>query len=151
MFKKFSKIIIPAIILLPFILYFAIVIANNTISSNIKKELKSYPLPVNTEISDAVSVSGKLVGSGNGMQYFGAILISTDLDKTDIEHYYKLYSNEIKIEEQKSEKIVCDSINTDKYFKNFEKEKNHYIVYRWGSPNSGKFISEILNLDLRGH
>lgn len=152
MSKKLLKIIIPiVIILVPIIGYISIVIANNTIANNIEKELKSYPLPVNTQIADSISATGKLTGNGNGMQYFGALLISTELDEEDIIRYYQVYSKNIRIEKQETEKIVCEPIHSELTFDNFDQSKNNYIIYSWGSYQSNGFVSALLDLDLRGH
>ena len=62
-------------------MYLYVNISNDEIAQKLEKWLLSTDLPDNTEIIDSISISGKLVGNGNGMQYFGAILIKTDLSK----------------------------------------------------------------------
>ena len=107
-------------------------------------------MPNNTKIIDSISISGKLSGNGNGMQYFGAILIETELSETEIDEYYKKYRNNqwsFLVSKQKSSQI--DVIDIGKYefkkFNNENKEKS-YIIYSWGSSNNF-----LLDFDLRGH
>ena len=41
-------------------------------------ELVHFRLPKNTELIESIYKAGKLVGNGNGMQYFGVILIKSE-------------------------------------------------------------------------
>ena len=66
-------------------------LANNHYAKQVEKELRETPLPEKTEIIDSVSQTGKLVGNGNGMQYFGAILLKSKLSLNDLEDYYSAY------------------------------------------------------------
>lgn len=154
--KRILKIIlIILLVLLIVILPLYITLTNNIIASNTKKVLESTPLPENTEIVDSISIAGKLVGNGNGMQYFGAILISTNLSENELNKYYEPYrSNDwsFLVNKQNSSKI--DVIDNSEYtFKNYnDKEKNkYYIVYSWGTAKN-VFLGDILvNFDIRGH
>ena len=49
-----------------------------------EKELCETPLPEKTELIESISRAGKLTGNGNGMQYFGAILIRSDLSLEEL-------------------------------------------------------------------
>ena len=66
-------------------------IANNAVALGVENELKRIPLPADTELVESTSKSGKLVGNGNGMQYFGAILIKSDLLPEELDAYYQAY------------------------------------------------------------
>ena len=148
--KKFSKILLIIIAIIIVLTPAIIPISNNIIANNIKKALKEIPLPEQTKLVDSFSNAGKIVGNGNGMQYFGAILVKSELDIEDLMYYYQSYPYNLKIERQESEKIVCDDIHKNLYFKKFDTSKSHYIVYMWGESPNG-FISKLLDLDLRGH
>ena len=134
--KKLFKIIIPIVLLLPIILYIAIAVTNNCIADKIEKNLIEYPLPDNTVLVDSTSKAGKLVGSGNGMQYMGSILVSSDLTEQEIsEHYGKQFRF---IEVTKQENATT----------------NTYWVTCWDentTENLNDFIIFLLNLDLRAH
>ena len=84
----------------------------------------------------------------NGMQYFGAILIQSELSLKELDDYYSDHrSNEWEylVEIQGGQSI--DVIDHETL--NFGKEINdagYYIVYSWESENS--LLKE---LDIRGH
>ena len=136
------------------VMYLYINISNDEIAKKLEKKLLSTDLPNNTEIIDSISVSGKLVGNGNGMQYFGAILIKTDLSKNDLDEYYNQFrENEWSyiIVAQKSSKIEVIEHGNYKFNKynplnNAEKEK-YYMIYSWG-VSKNNFLQET---DVRGH
>ena len=101
-----------------------------------------------TELIESISRAGKLTGNGNGMQYFGAILIQSELSLKELDDYYSDHrSNEweylVEIQEGQSIDVI------DHETLNFGKEINdagYYIVYSWESENS--LLKE---LDIRGH
>lgn len=144
--KILTIIMIVVILLLPII----IIVVNDNISRKLEKELKSIPLPNNTEIVDSIAVAGKLNGNGNGMQYLGAILIKTELDEESLENHYRAYRKgkwDCLIKKQDTDMI--DLIEHGRYkFKNFNSNKveEYYMIYSWGSNEN-----EFLNLDIRGH
>ena len=84
----------------------------------------------------------------NGMQYFGAILIQSELSLKELDDYYSDHRNnewEYLVEIQEGQSI--DVIDHETL--NFGKEINdagYYIVYSWESENS--LLKE---LDIRGH
>ena len=86
---KYGVIFLIIIILVGLPMY--ITISNDMIAKRTEKELKHTSLPENTEIIDSISIAGKLTGNGNGMQYFGAILIKTDLSEEELNNYYNQY------------------------------------------------------------
>ena len=61
---------------------------NNNIAYKVEKELCETPLPEKTELIESISRTGKLTGNGNGMQYFGAILIQSELSLKELDDYY---------------------------------------------------------------
>ena len=61
---------------------------NNNIAYKVEKELCETPLPEKTELIESISRAGKLTGNGNGMQYFGAILIQSELSLKELDDYY---------------------------------------------------------------
>ena len=121
---------------------------NNNIAYKVEKELCETPLSEKTELIESISRAGKLTGNGNGMQYFGAILIQSELSLKELDDYYSDHrSNEweylVEIQEGQSIDVI------DNETLNFGKEINdagYYIVYSWESENS--LLKE---LDIRGH
>ena len=73
----------------------SIPLINNHTAYKVEKALCEIPLPEETELIESLSQAGKLTGNGNGMQYFGAILIRSELSLEELETYYSDYrSNE---------------------------------------------------------
>lgn len=120
-------------------------IANNAIALGVENDLKSIPLPEKTELIESTSKAGKMVGNGNGMQYFGAILIKSDLPTDELTAYYKDY--DCYVTGQSAAEIVMTGGKLS--FRHEEYDETYYIVYRWGSaPN---WLQDWLDTDLRGH
>lgn len=134
--KKFLKNLLlftPLILfLLPVIIYISIMLINNGIAYNTLKELKSIELPPNTKIEWSESKAGKLIGSGNGMQYFGSILVDSDLSENELKEYYKKHNKYIEVVPLQ--------------------ENNSFIITMQGNRNiDSEFMLFLLDLDLRGH
>lgn len=66
----------------------SIPLINNHTAYKVEKELCETPLPEKTELIESISRAGKLTGNGNGMQYFGAILIQSELSLKELDDYY---------------------------------------------------------------
>lgn len=123
-------------------------LVNNHYAEQVEKELRETPLPEKTEIIDSVSQAGKLVGNGNGMQYFGAILLKSKLSLNNLEDYYSAYQkNEWSyvVEPQKTQIIEVVEHNRISFSEKVDDE-GYYIVYSWGD---GPDVLE--ELDFRGH
>ena len=121
---------------------------NNNIAYKVEKELCETPLPEKTELIESISRAGKLTGNGNGMQYFGAILIQSELSLEELDAYYSGYrSNEWEclVETQEGQSIEVIDHETLQFSEEI-KDSGYYILYSWGSGNS--LLEE---LDIRGH
>lgn len=126
----------------------SIPLINNNIAYKVEKALCEIPLPEETELIESLSQAGKLTGNGNGMQYFGAILIRSELSLEELDAYYSDYrSNEWEylVETQERQPIEVIDHGTLQ-FREEIKDSGYYIVYSWGSGNS--LLEE---LDIRGH
>lgn len=149
-----KKNLINLLILLFIILPIYITFTNNIIASNTRRKIEKTEVPEKSKIVDSIEIAGKLSGNGNGMQYFGAILLESDLSEAELTEYYRKYrKNEwsFLVSKQSSSKISV----IDKYgysFKNYDESKKdkYYIIYSWGSSKN-VFLSDILELDIRGH
>lgn len=150
---KISKIAIPII---AFVVSFVVLILsimsiyiiNDFRAIRVKKQLLEIPLPQKTQLVESVSKAGKLSGNGNGMQYFGAILIHSDLTFNELKTYYSTFTEDkwkgLRIEKQKGQIIeVCHG---SMRFSTTVDSQKYYIVYLWNFNNS-----EFLDLDIRGH
>ena len=126
----------------------SIPLINNHTAYKVEKALCEIPLPEETELIESLSQAGKLTGNGNGMQYFGAILIRSELSLEKLETYYSDYrSNEWEylVEIQEGQSIEVIEHKALQFSEEIE-DGGYYIVYSWGSGNS--LLKE---LDMRGH
>ena len=122
-------------------------LVNNLIAFDVKRKLIALPLPESTQIIDSKSYAGKLEGCGNGMQYFGAILIKSDLSLKALNEFYIIYQAEnpsLTVEQQTDH--IIDFTNQDLSFSQTIDSENYYMISSWGE--SGYFLSDY---DLRGH
>lgn len=146
--KKVFVIIVITVALFCLSILIAVPIVNDHVAKKTAKELSDLPLPADTELLESVYKAGKLVGNGNGMQYFGAILIKSELSLEELQEYYSEFAEsewkcivenqtdtEIRMVEHKSLTFETD-IEGDHY----------YIVYSWGENHT--IFHE---LDIRGH
>ena len=121
---------------------------NNNIAYKVEKELCETPLPEKTELIESISRAGKLTGNGNGMQYFGAILIQSELSLKELDDYYSDHRNnewECLVETQEGQSIEVIEHKALQCSEEIE-DGGYYIVYSLGSGNS--LLKE---LDIRGH
>ena len=126
----------------------SIPLINNQTAYKVEKELCETSLPEKTELIESLSQAGKLTGNGNGMQYFGAILIRSDLSLEELDAYYSGYrSNEWEclVETQEGKTIEVIDHGTLQFSEEI-KDSGCYIVYSWGNGNS---LLEESNI--RGH
>lgn len=149
--KKIIKYSILTVCIAIFLLIFTAPIINNRIAYSVMCKLKQTPLPQNTILCDSLSMAGKLVGNGNGMQYFGAILIKSDLDLKALENYFTQYrENEWSyiVEQQcEAEVSVLDHVSLRfSTLNNVDKVEKYYIVYSWGESKY-----PFSDFDSRGH
>lgn len=141
------------------LLFFAVVIPiiNNAIALGIEKELKHIPLPRDTVIIESTSAAGKLTGNGNGMQYFGAVLLKSDCSLEELYNHYRPYRQGLYdcLVEPQTESMICPSGETIRNgatslsFRNPIGEQGYYILYSWGDAPA--WSQDLLDTDLRGH
>lgn len=149
MLKKIMTFTICIIVAISISFYIIIIpLFNDHYAKQVERKLRTTPLPRETEIIDSVSQAGKLVGNGNGMQYFGAILLKSKLSLNDLEDYYSAYQkNEWSyiVEPQKTQIIKVVEHSRISFSEKVDGD-GYYIVYSWG--NGPDILEE---LDIRGH
>lgn len=134
----------------------AVPVINNCISATYESRLKNAPVPDGTTVIESASVTGKKMGNGNGMQWFGFLLVESDMS---IEELEKWYSDQVDLKEnedlwvspQETPEIIEHSRHNFKKFKNSE---NCYQICLFKNSVSGleeNFGEKLLNFDLRGH
>mgnify|MGYP000013285619 CR=1 FL=1 len=130
--------ILAAVVLIGSVI--SIPLINNHTAYKVEKALCEIPLPEETELIESLSQAG--------MQYFGAILIRSDLSLEELDAYYSGYrSNEWEclVETQEGQSIEVIDHETLQ-FSGEIKDSGYYILYSWGNGNS--LLEE---LDIRGH
>ncbi len=140
--------IIPSVIV--FIIAFEITaqISNNIRAEDVAIVLEETLLSENTVLIESVSKAGKLNGNGNGMQYFGAILIKSELSLDELNAYYSQFREnewEYVVDNQESENIE-EVEHGNLSFSTAISVDDYYIVYSWGT---GDGFFEYF--DIRGH
>ena len=136
---NFKKIVITlSVIVFSAIILFSIPIVNNIHAENVKKDLLKIPLPEKTELIDSISIAEKLVGNGNGMQYFGAILIKSELSLDDLDRYYSQHRNndwsyQVEVQTDKNINIIYGKASFN--VTNESALINHFIVLEMSKTN----------------
>ena len=145
---KKVRIVFGVIGLALIVLIFSIPISNNMVAKNTAKRIEELPLPEKTEYIERAYLAGKLVGNGNGMQYFGSILIKSELPLEELTKYYESYNDDNWkfIVEKQREKDIHIVEHGHLSFQTDVMSNDYYIVYAWGKSSSS--LSE---LDIRGH
>ncbi len=139
------------------LLVFAVVIpvVNNAIALGVENRLKDLPLPEGATQIGSISSAGDLTGAHNGMQYFGAILIKSDLSVLDIVDHYNPYRQDILdclVEQQTGNEITINGKVLDEGNLRFTVEDiggNCYMIYSWGSAPD--WARTLLNADSRAY
>ena len=152
--KKIRRLIIIALILLPVAAYAMIAAANNRIADDLEQALLAYPLPQDTEIMDSVSVAAKVSGNGNGMQYFGAILVKSELSEEELQGYYDNCCEKADYAEVVPQETEYLFEYLPYRFDKWEASEDVYRIGLWIHSVAGCEDSTweaLLNCDIRGH
>ena len=144
--KRISKVVLilfGAIIIGLIAASFVIKTQNDKVAKNIVREIKNIPVPEKTSIEDEVCAVGKLSGNGDGMQYFGAVLLKSE----ELQEYYGEYADSKYsdiVARQDNERVEVVEHRELRFNTDIDTE-DYYIVYTWGDYDG--IASE---LDLRG-
>jgi len=131
---------------------FGIPVINNAIALGVERDMKALPLPENTELVASSSVAGKLTGNGNGMQYFGALLLKSELSAAELSAFYNsgtdnaLFGGYTVVPYTGTD--ITDNVVKHLPLTNEVEGENHYVVY---DCTGGYPLQGWLDLDLRGH
>ena len=134
-------------------LYAGIVVSNNRIAEDLRKQVAGCMLPPGTELVDSAAVAGRLQGNGNGMQYFGVALIHSDLDEGPLRTWYEAHlpkEEYIWLTRQESE--LFDS--STRLFKDYEDDGHYWFVMLSRYNPIGKdatLLDGLRDIDIRGH
>lgn len=119
---------------------------NNLTAKNVEEQLLAVSLPAHTTMIESLSATGKIAGNGNGMQFFGAMLIRSELTLDELSAYYSQKPQNAVVKEQNGQVIACATNRSLSFAASVSDSENYYIVYLFGSG-----IHPFSDLDLRGH
>ena len=144
--KMLKRMAIPLIVIVLITgMMIAIPIVNNYSAYAVEKQLCALALPNQTERVESLSQAGKFVGNGNGMQYFGAILIRSELSMDELLIHYQTALPGVVVKKQTAQQIECIQHGSISFDSAIDGD-NYYIVYYFGSG-----IELFSQLDIRGH
>ena len=153
--KKLGIVLGVCVVLI--VLFYAVIhVVNDQIAEGLEDKLLNCPLPPNSEMIESVSIAGKKQGNGNGMQYFGIILIRSEMNKDELSQWYNS-----RVDTEENDLIYVmkqESPEIFKYgnyrFKHYSGENDLYQVCYFRNITAGPGSSSresLLNIDLRGH
>lgn len=138
------------VILFYFLLTFLIAPAvNDQTAKALYEKMLQIPLPEGAELCDSRYMAGNLVGNGNKMQYFAAVLLRTDQTEEELEAYYAPYREDewhFLVEIQQGTAISPLEGREEFSFPEETRGEEYYIVYSWGSSDF-----PFQDWDLRAH
>lgn len=127
-------------------------IGNNIILKKHTNEIKHFRLNAAYEVFATDSECGKLVGNGNGMQYFSALLIHSEenlkWENSDWEGVFLIEINDTSFDDFISGYVYGDYCkNIKKKLKEIDNTENYYVLYSFHNAP----LDSIWNDDLRAH
>lgn len=127
-------------------------VVNNAIAWGVERKLKAIPLPENTRLVESYSVAEKMSGNGNGMQYYGVVLLESDCSLAELQMHYSGYTEGrtnfgIVLPQEGQQMPGMDKTRT--FNTAIEPNGQYFAVYGYG--NSPEGLQPWLDLDLRGH
>ena len=130
---------------------------NDHIAGGLEKRLLSCPLPQDTELLESVSVAGKMLGAGNGMQWFGILLVRSGLSADELTEWYRdkavpeEAADEIYVFKQESASVFGYSSPAFRFVPNSGRCYQIRLCRNMAVGTEGSFWKSLLNSDLRGH
>lgn len=151
--RRVIRVMMLAVAVLLVIVALIIPVANNAVALGVEKELKALPLPEDTRLVESSSVAGRLTGNGNGMQYFGALLIESRLLAQELQKYYDSFSTEYllsgyRVVPYTSQDAAQDAVVKQLPLTQKEGGDGYYVVYYEDTADHP--LKDWLDLDMRG-
>lgn len=149
MYRKL-RLWIGAILIILLLFCLSIPLLNDLTAWRVKRELERCPLPAGATLCASLSQAGKLTGCGNGMQYFGAILLRSDQSLEALDAYYAARRQDpwsFIVEKQTGLRVRAAEYMDLSFAAALDDTAAYYIVYSWGSVDNGLLVY----FDLRGH
>ena len=140
--KKAGALLISILILI--VLFHSVIyVVNNFIATGMERQLRNCQLPPESEMIESTSVAGKVLGGGNGMQWYGILLIRSDMSPAENEEIYVIRKEGPEMFEY-----------GERRFHSYPDDGPCYQIQLFRNLDVGTESSiweSLLNLDLRGH
>ena len=118
----FAKIILAILCII--VIGIAIVfLLNHLRLMNLAHQLSSFPIPTETVVLEQQSVSGKMMGQGDGTDYLTALLVKSSLPKEELQKYYQNGSFKTVLSTDLIRKLL------KAYGERIGKKENEYGIY----------------------
>lgn len=126
----------------------AVPAVNDRAAEKLADLLSSLPPPEGAAVLESVCAAGKLTGNGNGILYFAAILVSSELTTEELADYYRQKTGKSSVfaDEQTENAISVADRATLSFSSKLDENGSYRIVYLWDGSTS--FYR---NLDIRAH
>jgi len=145
--KRAVKAVATALLALLLAFFPVCFLTNDRSAQAVADGLAALPLPEDTQRLETVSRAGKLAGCGNGMQYFGAILLESPLTLEELDAYYAPYrADEWSCVVERQEGQGIRAVEHGGLSFSAPVGERCYVVYSWGEG-----VELFALLDPRGH
>ncbi len=149
-FRRVIRIIMVVLAALLLLLGFGVPIANNALAMQVAKNVAALPLPAETTLVETTSLSGRLTNPYGSVQYFGAILLKSDLSLEKLQEHYWAYNQPMtltyRVLPQTTQEISVVGEHTLAFREPIAKE-GYYIVCL--TQNGGHTLQWWLDMDIR--
>ncbi|WP_026517785.1 hypothetical protein [Butyrivibrio sp. MC2021] len=138
--KKVIIIITTAVVLFALLLINIMItpLMNNLGAKKEMDRIKDTPLPDRSELVETFYLAGNLNGSGNKMNFYGAVVIRSELSLEEIDKHYSAYRKgkyDMLVQHQASQQLediernygFDDTVDAD------VSDGKYYLVYTWGN------------------
>lgn len=127
----------------------SIPLVNDAYARGVESALRALPVPPGTVVEDSSSAAAKLVGNGNGMQYLGALRVSSTRSEQQLQDFYDeqepVSRSRVSVIPAGGE--VAEELARARGVFTHPASDGLYIVYVWGDGPDWFFQTA----DLRGH
>ena len=141
--RKIFGMLAALLIVLALLLLVLIQPINDLTAASVAADLRDIPLPADTTLVESCAAVGKLVGSGNGMQYFGCLLLESALSLDALQQHYDGIA---EVQPQTGRTVALLEHHPLRFSAPLGSDGRYYLVYAWGEG-----IPLFAALDLRGH
>ena len=150
--------IVGIVLLLAALFYAAVYIGNNLAAAGLERRLLAAELPGETRIVESRAVAGKMLGNGNGMQWFGILLVQSEQSAQELLAWYAQRvqtdagREEIYVDPQETPLIFGEAYPDQRFRQPVEPGCYQVCLMRDSAVGAEESLWEaLLNCDVRAH